>query len=883
MAPSLPVNVDALDTTGLPESPASPINAKCSENEGLKDHPAEVTHDHLHHHGRSADLSGAATEMPSPESTMPVNAQVHGSMNVNTNATQHDPYAYPTEAWTQGLPPRAVLPPDAPIRALPYAWPRQLFVLDRGAVDMCFAEDDAGFNNTGTSLAETGTLTSVLSTYLTYCGGEAHFDRTFERPRFDRLRQAAVSGDFFYLVLHQLYCTSSLTFEHTRRRLGIDPAWYDAMDSLTSTLGRNDLVVLQRLVFMADYPQALEVLIHTSDTYRYATKQVIAFLIQFRFRKAALAQCFIRGCPPLADELVGWFGVGSGIVQRLLFRVMLMEMWGLQRDNWCNRYELIFRKSQDALLRADLREVEGRDGTGAYAKQRAAMIAQMQELRSLHVRAQYPNSAPPDLAQHPLGLASVNPFVPWVGVGPERSGPAPTGTALYTLPPLPQVQSTAAVAQGPTARGVARSALPPLQPSAGRTVGIGSRVAASVTLPPLQSTGLLAQAQPAPSPSALAPPDDTRGGKRVRVEDSSALSAPPPIRPAASARFPGGPKRLARQQPDLQAPAIIVAQAAGQEGPVGPHYEYVAGFAVLPQVLPPGTPLYTFSFAVDMTSYDSVPETVFHPATTGSTARSVRDGSLLYRLRCCKLDSPEESGHEGKWLRLPTTWPRTCLLDLNGTDLKLRRDGRSQALDLTEEVVRGQNALRVSVVRLVEESETAYALGVEVVRVASRRGLLQLCLGQGPTPLSEGIDLIKTELPPGRARMQVNVTDPSTGHLLVTPVRGEDCRHARCFDLDAYIDAHHDLNERVTDPASVTRWECPLCRSDARPHRLRLDGYMQFICYTLAEEGHPGTRRITFRSDGTWVGPGTTVHAPTPGNPSTPPAALSGEAMDLDA
>ena len=75
--------------------------------------------------------------------------------------------------------------------------------------------------------------------------------------------------------------------------------------------------------------------------------------------------------------------------------------------------------------------------------------------------------------------------------------------------------------------------------------------------------------------------------------------------------------------------------------------------------------------------------------------------------------------------------------------------------------------------------------------------------------------------------------------FIETPVRGRNCKHVQCFDLDTYL---------LMNKSSGT-WKCPVCNKLAELDSLVVDGYMEKI---LASVGEDGAESVKIAEDGTW-------------------------------
>ena len=81
---------------------------------------------------------------------------------------------------------------------------------------------------------------------------------------------------------------------------------------------------------------------------------------------------------------------------------------------------------------------------------------------------------------------------------------------------------------------------------------------------------------------------------------------------------------------------------------------------------------------------------------------------------------------------------------------------------------------------------------------------------------------VRAELMASAVRLSLHC--PLSRTRLGVPVRGVTCRHLECFDLASYLEC-----ARVARPP---KWACPLCASDAKPSKLRVDSWVAWVLQT---------------------------------------------------
>jgi len=61
-------------------------------------------------------------------------------------------------------------------------------------------------------------------------------------------------------------------------------------------------------------------------------------------------------------------------------------------------------------------------------------------------------------------------------------------------------------------------------------------------------------------------------------------------------------------------------------------------------------------------------------------------------------------------------------------------------------------------------------------------------------------------------KITIRLIDPFSWDIIKTPVRGDKCTHAQCFDLKTFISLMSSAKNRT--------WKCPLCSKDSRKFML---------------------------------------------------------------
>ncbi|KAF2812857.1 uncharacterized protein BDZ99DRAFT_340531, partial [Mytilinidion resinicola] len=185
--------------------------------------------------------------------------------------------------------------------------------------------------------------------------------------------------------------------------------------------------------------------------------------------------------------------------------------------------------------------------------------------------------------------------------------------------------------------------------------------------------------------------------------------------------------------------------------------------------------------------------------------------------------------------------------------------GKDLPIDLTTFLREGENQLEISTIRKSKGAAFDYALAVEIVGAMTHENIKSRCM-ENRQPAPTVLNAIKTSLAGLDAdddlcitssSISITLFDPiSACKIFDIPVRGRDCQHKDCFDLETFLQTRK--RKQPTWPAVVDNWRCPICKADVRPSNLFVDGFMEEVRKTLAEKTLLGTREIIVDQDGSW-------------------------------
>jgi hypothetical protein len=100
--------------------------------------------------------------------------------------------------------------------------------------------------------------------------------------------------------------------------------------------------------------------------------------------------------------------------------------------------------------------------------------------------------------------------------------------------------------------------------------------------------------------------------------------------------------------------------------------------------------------------------------------------------------------------------------------------------------------------------------------------------------------------------ISVDLSDPFTARIFETPVRGSNCLHRECFDLETFLITRNSKPKRPQQPCMIDVWKCPLCGRDARPYSLQIDDFLASVRARLAEQDNLDVKAIWIDADGNW-------------------------------
>ncbi|GAP84494.2 putative MIZ SP-RING zinc finger [Rosellinia necatrix] len=354
---------------------------------------------------------------------------------------------------------------------------------------------------------------STMQSYLQEIGGEASLDAAVEQPRFLLLRKACREGDVFFVALHQLFCSwtmsqasiHKLCHENVHDTSLVDNA-FGIMGTVLKANSKQREPVLR---WFANFPVPLATM-RLHEFYARTINQVLDFLICVSKKWSIINHAHASlGYPLLMKELINNFRLYSPILQSIVFRASRRTLGapdhpiGLQLDDlfWADQEK--HRNPNDGTYSLRLEGENYDQYNDVLARRYQALISRFRAASQGH-----PNHSP---SITPTPSTAQSPNVPSASIvsdqqGPQsqmapriRTAPSPINTGRVipnnqsfpspspTYPPTTLLHSTAIPNTDATFApqfAVATSHILPSSPTV------------RMTMPPYQSPNLTQQGQP---------------------------------------------------------------------------------------------------------------------------------------------------------------------------------------------------------------------------------------------------------------------------------------------------------------------------------------------------------------------------------------------------
>ncbi|TID26789.1 Eukaryotic translation initiation factor 3 subunit A [Venturia nashicola] len=729
----------------------------------------------------------------------------------------------------------------------------------------------------------------ILGNYISSRGGLGNLGPT-ERLRLQVLQNAVAEGDWLFLFLHHIISQQFLNPGFVPPDIAMTPNFSAAAHILNTILGSPQLHDSAMMTFFAAFPCQLGLTLSF-----HATKEEgLLYLQQFMpnlpgIWKSMESECRDRQYPPTVVELVGYMKILSPALMRIFFTAARRTAWPCSPEQESGaqmiqlfdqvdktfaraknmffsqfqhyqqsdeiqeylRLQRIFRHlsqgqlTQDQVIQAQQRQDQAfrmQHGVHQQMRLQQAQVAQAQlQIQLQQAQQRQIGQLQPQRVNvvRPIQFSSANAIRSSLQVAsgrPSSRQPSQHHSLLSTTTPSSRHPALSdfgvPTAPGNQGSSVGQSLPPPRvngQPISGIMGASGSR-----------------DHQALPTAGLFMP----------------ALTDPPPPQPAQP-----NPQMAALHQAYLREPILLQPLRPSAEGPAPSFYQMVSYCILPPKRLVSGSRVQEWTFDLHEGEYEHIALTTPSEVEGQRSTRVLAEDSRQYRLRCSKMPRSAQPIRATDWIISDTSFPTNMYMVINGHDLQVRRKlhyGKDLPVDVTDHLRSGQNKLECLVNQSIYDPDASnYVFAIETVGVKSEETIIRECRkreraaeevlsaiknslkGAGPALENDDDDIIMVS-----GNVTIDLVDPITQNTTLTiPVRGLDCTHWSCFDLPAFLQSR-----MFPDPgiSAVDVWRCPICRGDARPQSLIVDGFVLKVREKLDQDGQQKVRAIIVEADGSW-------------------------------
>ena len=696
-----------------------------------------------------------------------------------------------------------------------------------------------------------------------------------DQGRLNLLKQAVELQDSFYVVLSQLFCLRTTSSSSLPQAVSPMVVRENSWKQLEALLCPNESLLASNVAWFAAFPSPI-MTIYSSEhpayksAYETQVRAVAESLIKLPQQWQTMTEESItREAPPLVQDMMERLSLHSPILQNTVFRAIARFYFArAELSNSEDGIETLMRLHQ-------LDQAQYAQGTRRSPKQKSNAYLAHRLLFSTWKRYDAWAKRHTERQNDPSYQFRGQPLLPF-------QIPAES-LAVFGLQVLPSQNTPPS--QAPSGRDMAPGQAQPQQhqqhqqqqhahPVQQRQVSMVVQPANS-TLP--QQSHITQQNAPAFAQQQVWLRPAMPGGPAhiTQPQPSANLPLPRLSRLLPSAMDPARPQpthpdsmRSALHQAHLRDP-ILIAAKVGEETPK--LYRQVDYVCLTPTRIHRHRPTQSLTFKIDEDCATTLPKQT--PGGTGTLPREmITESTKQYRLRCGRIDIDAGFPTLSSWLETDNIWPDTVWFNLNGVPLDPRKKlqhGRYLPIDLTYLVRTGSNELKITVNRTSKDTTPFdYAVAVERVGISSHETLVSkirtiseedslASLKQSlsrPTPTTTGNTNDDDDIVLISNSLTIKLLDPFSGtRIFDTPVRGALCLHRDPFDLAVYFATREPRNRSAETPSAVDTWRCPICRKDARPEMLVVDGFLVGVRRELEGRGVvEGCRAIVVDARGEW-------------------------------
>ena len=166
-----------------------------------------------------------------------------------------------------------------------------------------------------------------------------------EVPRLTLLREAVEKKDIFYILLHQIYCRNFFSpIVESAAQFGFEADDSHGLTILNQLLLDNDRLHIDAIEWFTRVPVQIEQMLQAS---RFTFFRVLRFLRKISLHWTDLKlRSRLQNAPPSANEMAVTLGLHSVVLQGVLFRAVLREIWPGVQDRCFQICESTFHRYQ---------------------------------------------------------------------------------------------------------------------------------------------------------------------------------------------------------------------------------------------------------------------------------------------------------------------------------------------------------------------------------------------------------------------------------------------------------------------------------------------------------------------------------------------------------
>lgn len=312
----------------------------------------------------------------------------------------------------------------------------------------------------------------------------------------------------------------------------------------------------------------------------------------------------------------------------------------------------------------------------------------------------------------------------------------------------------------------------------------------------------------------------------------------------------------ALHQAHVRSPILTATNSKGDIDKTMKYFRFMWGLVVMPDRLHLQKRHIRWTFTVSKESVQLLAKNATELDCPMHT-RTVNIGSRFCRIRCVQVADIGADLSESDWAVADNTWPKNVAIILNGTALEIRRKlhyGKDLPVDVSQYIQEGQNTLSIATIWLPQENPAVYAVALETLQVTTDKKIKEeirtIERAEAQKRIIERASNVDPDIQIIDPSIVLDITDPYTSSIFKVPVRGKNCRHNQCFDLDVFLQTRG--SKTPGEPCGPDQFKCPLCGCDARPQSLVVDGFFEKVREELSGTNRLDARAIILHESGEW-------------------------------